>query len=84
MLPSGIHRERKAMLMGDELRAAIRGAYEESRAQLATDDPPEVLAPWEQLSLGMRLAFIYVFAAGRQVGADEERNRDLPPSHGKN
>ena len=71
------------MLMGDELRAAVQQAYEESRAQQATADPPEALPPWEQLSLGMRIAFLDVFAARRRVGAEEERKRDLPPSYGR-
>jgi len=31
----------------------------------------------------MAKAFLHVYAAGRQLGAEEERNRDLPPSYGR-
>jgi len=60
------------MMLGDELRDAVQRAYEESRAQAAAEDPPEVLLPaWEVLPLAMRIAFLHVFAAGRQAGAEE-------------
>jgi hypothetical protein len=65
------------MLMGDELRAAIRAAYEEARERGAAEDPPETIPEWDVLTLGMRLAFLHVYAAGRQLGAKEERKRLL-------
>jgi hypothetical protein len=70
------------MLLGDELRAAIKEAYEDARAQAKAEDPPEILEPWDALPLKVRLAFVSVFGAGRRLGAKEERDRDLPPSYG--
>jgi hypothetical protein len=70
------------MLLGDELRAAIQEAYAHSRAQQAAEDPPVTIPAWETLSLGMRIAIINVYAAGCQLGAEEERQRDLPPGDG--
>jgi hypothetical protein len=63
------------MLLGDELRAAIQEAYEHSRAQQAAEDPPVIIPAWETLTLGMRIAIINVYAAGRELGAKEERER---------
>jgi hypothetical protein len=70
------------MLLCDALRAAIKMAYEDARAQAKAEDPPEILEPWDSLSLKMRLAFISVFSAGRKLGAKEAREGDLPPSDG--
>jgi len=64
------------MLLGDELRAAIRAACEEAREQGAAEDPPEIIPEWGALPLAMRLAFIHVYGAGRQLGAEEERKGD--------
>jgi hypothetical protein len=50
-----------AMMLGDELRAAVQRAYEESRAQAAAEDTPETIPAWEVLSLSMRIAFLHVF-----------------------
>jgi len=69
------------MLLGDELRAAIKKASEEAREQAMAEKPPEILEPWEVLPLKMRIAFIHVFSVGRRVGAEEERERDLPPGY---
>jgi len=63
------------MLLGDELRAAIRAAYEEARENGAAEDPPEIIPERGALTLAMRLALIHVYAAGRQLGAEEERNQ---------
>ena len=62
------------MLLGDELRAAIRAAYEDARKLGAAEDPPEIIPEWNSLSLAMRLAFIHVYGLGRQPGAREERD----------
>ena len=61
------------MLLGDELRAAIKEAYEQSRAQQAAEDPPGIIPAWDALQLAMRIAFLDVYAAGRALGAQEER-----------
>jgi len=63
------------MMLGDELRDAVQRAYEESRAQAAAEDPPENIPAWEALPLAMRIAFLRVFSAGRQLGAEEEHKR---------
>ena len=72
------------MLLGDELRDTVQRAYEESRAQAASEERPEILPEWAALPLAMRIALLHVFSVGRQVGAEEERKRDLPPSYGRN
>jgi hypothetical protein len=66
------------LVMADDLRGAIRTAYEEARAQALGEDPPEMLPAWEQLPLAMRIAFIHVYGAGRRLGAKEAREGDLP------
>jgi len=64
----------------------VQQAYEESRAQAAAEDPPETIPAWVDLPLTMHIEFVHVFSAGRSVGEDEERkrDRDLPPSYGRN
>jgi hypothetical protein len=49
------------MLLGDELRAAIRAAYEDARERGAAEDPLETIPEWDVLTLGMRLAFLQSF-----------------------
>jgi hypothetical protein len=63
------------MMLGDELRTTVALLYEQSRAQAAAEDPPEILPPWDDLPLAMRIAVLHVFSVGRQLGADEERKR---------
>ena len=63
------------MLLGDELRKTVERAYEESREQAAAEDAPEIIPTWDALPLAMRIAFLYVYLAGRQLGAEEERKR---------
>jgi hypothetical protein len=67
------------MLLGDELRAAIK-AYEDARAQAKAVDPPEILEAWDAFPLKMRLAFISVFSAGRQLGAKERAKEICRPA----
>lgn len=55
------------MLLGDELRTAIKEAYEEARAQAMAEDPPEILEPWDSLPLKMRLASA-CFQQGASLG----------------
>jgi len=43
------------MLLGDELRAAVRAAYEEARELGAAEDPPEIIPTWDALPLAMWL-----------------------------
>ena len=64
------------MMLGDELRETVQKAYEESRAQAAAEDPPEITPSWEDLPLAMRIAFLHVYAAGRQLGADEAKEQN--------
>jgi hypothetical protein len=63
------------MMQGDEIREAVQRAYEESRRQAAAENPPEIIPPWEDLPLAMRIAFLHVHAAGRQLGADEAQEQ---------
>lgn len=65
------------MLLGDELRDAIRASYGDARELGAAEDPPEIIPEWDALPLAMQLAFIHVYGAGRQLGASEERKRML-------
>jgi hypothetical protein len=74
-----IYRPRRGalgMLLGDELRNAVQRAYEESRQHAAKEN--HRMPKWEALPLAMRVAFLHVFSAGRNVVAKEERERDLP------
>jgi len=70
------------MMLGDELRTAVQKAYEDSRRQAAAEDPQEIIPPWEDLPLAMRIAFLHVFSAGRSVGATEERKGYGGTRHG--
>jgi len=47
-------------------------AYEESRAEQANDDPPEVIPTWEALPLAMRIASSMSTRLG--FGSEERKN----------